>query len=167
MQLVNKKIRLSVSIFLVIISIISCFSISASAATVNNKYSAVSYNWYTGSTKPVTNDYFISTSNKKKTEIKLCGVFTYAGLSKADAACCQKKASSLLKFDVYVTEVATKKTVQSHYYKSSGYKVTLPANGKNYYVTVVSYFSNYKKATGVNSTMATNTKFYITKKLVK
>lgn len=167
MRLANKKIRLSVSILLVIISMISCFSVSASAASVNKKYNAVSYIYYTGKTKPVTTDFFLSTSKTKKTEITLHGAFDYAGLSKADAACNPSTAMSLLKFDVYVTEVATGKTVQSHYYKPSGYKIKLPAGGKNYYVTVVSYYSNYKKATGVNATMATNTKFYITTRLVK
>ncbi len=149
---------------MLILSSVTVISSPVSAAELNQSYKAVSYQYYTGTTKPVSKSYWVTAKAKKTTKFYVNAQVDAAKLRAADAGFSASKAKQLLKFDVYLTEVKTGKTVQAHYYKSSGFSITIPSGGKNYYVTVVSYFSNYKTAKNVNATLANSVSYYTTKK---
>lgn len=149
---------------MLILSSVTVISSPVSAAELNQSYKAVSYQYYTGTTKPVSKSYWVTAKAKKTTKFYVNAQVDAAKLRTADAGFSASKAKQLLKFDVYLTEVKTGKTVQAHYYKSSGFSITIPSGGKNYYVTVVSYFSNYKTAKNVNATLANSVSYYTTKK---
>ncbi len=151
--------------FVLILGSITVIGTPVSAAELNQSYKAVSYQYYTGTTKPVSKSYWVTAKAKKTTKFYVYAQVNEAKLrADADAGFSASKAKQLLKFDVYLTEVKTGKTVQAHYYKSSGFSITIPSGGKNYYVTVVSYFSNYKTAKNVNATLANSVSYYTTKK---
>ena len=147
-----------------ILGSITVIGTPVSAAEFNQSYKAVSYQYYTGTTKPVSKSYWVTAKAKKTTKFYVYAQVNEAKLRNADAGFSASKAKQLLKFDVYLTDVKTGKTVQAHYYKSSGFSITIPSGGKNYYVTVVSYFSNYKTAKNVNATLANSVSYYTTKK---
>lgn len=160
----NSRFLSFILALMLILGSITVISSPVSAAELNQSYKAVSYQYYTGTTKPVSKSYWVTAKAKKTTKFYVYAQVDAAKLRTADAGFSASKAKQLLKFDVYLTEVKTGKTVQAHYYKSSGFSLTIPSGGKNYYVTVVSYFSNYKTAKNVNATLANSVSYYTTKK---
>ena len=160
----TKRIFSLILTLVLLVGSITAIGTPVSAANVGQTYKAVSYQHYKGTTKPVTQSYYVTAKAKKTTKFFIQAQINQKKLRSADAGFSASRAKNLLKFDVYLTEIKTGKTVQAHYYKPSGFYINIPAGGKNYYVTVVSYFSDYKTAKLVNYTLADSVSYYTYKK---
>ncbi|MBQ7386634.1 MAG: hypothetical protein IJW03_00535 [Clostridia bacterium] len=147
---IAKKILSLGLILTVLVSLFSVFSISASAASVGQTKSCITYNSMgknAGKTSYRTEYYYSVEKNEKLTLKCYWGSSTLKNQSFAGL-----KLKNYLRFDVHIIDAQTNKVVNYWYglkpeAKFKVYSSVPSINRKTYTVKVTSYLSNYKTYT--------------------
>lgn len=163
--MIKKRILSLALVFVTIISLLSSFSVTASAATYSSKVSCITYN-YTGNNAGKSNyvtRYYTIAQNKRVTIQGFWGNETLK--NQTSVGIDGKKLKDYLRFDVHIIDPETGKVVNYWYCLKAGdtFKVfsEVPGiNAKKYTVKVTSYLSNYRTYKNSNlAGVATNLKY--------